>query len=95
MRAKRNINYNKMVHTMMRWNYTLYSPPASLLIYDAWKFSLTLKELGVINIGETLDDYLIVEFNSKEEAVDKAKSLPDVVKYSVWSKDNLVLESEE
>ncbi len=54
-----------------------------MLIQDAWKFSSTLKTVGIMLNG-SLDDYLIIERESIEEAENFCLRILDIPNLSIW-----------
>ena len=59
-----------------------------ILIHDAWKYSATLKNIGVM-LGDDLSDLLIVECNSLELAEQLCDRLSGIQKITVW-KDGIL-----
>ena len=54
-----------------------------VLIQNAWKFSSTLKTVGIMLNG-SLDDYLIVECESLMSAETFCLGLSDIPNLSIW-----------
>ena len=69
-------------HKSCGWSYCV-------LIEDAWKYSVTLKTCSAASIDYTLDDYLIIECETKDAAEILAEcigtDIPDKHKVSVWN----------
>lgn len=76
-------NYLYSHHCKYNWEYCL-------LINDAWKFSHTIKLAG-IKIDDSLNDFLIVECNTLEEAyLLRSFFKNDLSKISIWMRGGIV-----
>lgn len=65
------------------------------LVYDAWKFSHTLSLVNIF-LGDSLDDYLVVECPTMEDAEKLFNTLPsefNLPRVSLWEKGKLVRDS--
>lgn len=93
MNRKYNISEHGIISSFMYSHHQATGWKYAILIYDAWKFSHTLKLIGIY-LNESLDDYLIAECLTAEEALKffNAFSL-NLPRISIWEQGKLVRDS--
>jgi len=93
MNRKYNISEYGIVSSFMYSHHQATGWKFSVLVYDAWKFSHTLKLVGICLNG-SLDDYLIVECPTMQEAERFCDILPlNYPRLSIWENGKLIYDS--
>jgi len=95
MNRRYNINEYSVLKSFMYSHHQSCGWEYCVLIYNAWKFSSTLKSAGILLNGE-FDDYLIVECPTLDKAIVLCNSLPDSLpRTSIWESGMVVYDSKD
>ena len=93
MNRRYNISEHGMTSSFMYSHHQATGWKFATLVYNAWKFSHTLKLVGICLNG-SLDDYLIVEFPTMEGAEKFYSTLPlNFPRVSLWENGRLIRDS--
>ena len=96
MNRKYNISHENIIKSFMYSHHKSCGWEYCVLIYDAWKFFVTIHNAGISDIESTLDDYLIIERPTMDATIKFCNSLPeDLPRVSIWERGRIIYDSKD
>ena len=93
MNRRYNISDEGIVKSFMYSHHQACGWKYCVLVYDAWKFPCTLKNVNIFS-NDVLDDYLIAECSTMDDAIAFCNALPhNLPRTSIWECGRLVYDS--
>ncbi|KKM99692.1 hypothetical protein LCGC14_1145410 [marine sediment metagenome] len=90
---KYNIEADELIKSFIYTHYQATGWQYCVLVYDAWKFSSSLRCVNIFLNG-SLEDYLIVEQSTMDDAVEFCNKLAhNNPRLSIWEDGKLLLDS--
>ena len=89
MKRKYDIGKDNVLKSFMYSHYQACGWEYCVVICDAWKFRVTLRQAGLIDADRTMNDYLLIEVDSLEAGLEIEETLD--VPCSIWDKGRMVL----
>lgn len=96
MNRKYNISDEGILKSFMYSHHQACGWEYCVLIHDAWKFHTTLRNVSIYSSAEVLDDYLIAECPTMDEAISFCNHLSDnLPRISIWERGRIVYDSKD